>query len=243
MFYRCNLDSIVFKRLFRGEECEEHLLSFLNSILGQTLNGPLLSAKILNERTISRLRFADELDPVNILASTSYFSAIFIEIDFYNSSNSHKFEVWQQASYLSDIMKNSHNPMYHRSYYINIINYPWHNPSCDDFHTVFMDTDGDTSFLKDVDGAIDLSFDKDLYSKITPVAEVHTIDVDKYHKIVDKDWENNLLHRWLSFLNTLTPDSVLQNILQISPDFMTIDNRFSDISLNKESLFFNFRNN
>ena len=71
---------------------------------------------------------------------------------------------------------------------------------------------------------------------LTDVLEIHYINMVKFRLLETKDIQHNLLERWLSFLDEMTPEYILQEIITMDATIQKTDAKLQLISMDKEAL-------
>jgi len=100
---------------------------------------------------------------------------------------------------------------------INIVNFD--NINLDDFHTCFHLWEDDHHDYM-----------------LTDVLEIHFINMVKFSKLKTRDITNNLLERWLTFLDVNTPEKTLKEIIQMDSVINKAYERLNFVTQDKEFL-------
>jgi predicted transposase/invertase (TIGR01784 family) len=100
---------------------------------------------------------------------------------------------------------------------INIVNFD--NIKLDDFHTCFhLWEDNHHDYL------------------LTDVLEIHFLNMVKFRKLKTGDFENDLLERWLTFLDVKTPEKILREVIKMDPAINKANERLNFVTQDKEFL-------
>ena len=98
---------------------------------------------------------------------------------------------------------------------LNIVNFD--NIKLDDFHTCFhLWEDDHHDYL------------------LTDVLEIHFINMVKFRRLKTGDIANNLLERWLTFLDVTTPEKTLQEVIQMDSAISKAYERLNLVTQDKE---------
>jgi len=71
---------------------------------------------------------------------------------------------------------------------------------------------------------------------LTDVLEIHFINMVKFRKLKTVDIANNLLERWLTFLDVNTPEKTLQEVIQMDSAINKAFQRLNFVTQDKEFL-------
>jgi len=71
---------------------------------------------------------------------------------------------------------------------------------------------------------------------LTDVLEIHFINMVKFRKLKTGDIANNLLERWLTFLDVNTPEETLREVIQMDSAISKANERLNFVTQDKEFL-------
>jgi predicted transposase/invertase (TIGR01784 family) len=71
---------------------------------------------------------------------------------------------------------------------------------------------------------------------LTDVLEIHFINMVKFRKLKTGDIANNLLERWLTFLDVKTPEETLQEVIKMDSAISKANERLNFVTHDKEFL-------
>ena len=71
---------------------------------------------------------------------------------------------------------------------------------------------------------------------LTDVLEIHFINMVKFRKLKTGDIANNLLERWLTFLDVNTPEETLREVIQMDNAISKANERRNFVTQDKEFL-------
>jgi predicted transposase/invertase (TIGR01784 family) len=212
------LNDYLFMKLFGEKGDEEQLLSFLNAVLNRKNEKALVSIEILENKTFTPEIIGDKTSILDSRAITSEGEHVNIEVqlkDLHNMARRSLF-YWSQNFNRSIIAGQEYNEL-PNVIAINIVNFDY--IPLDDFHTVFhMREDKHTDYI------------------LTEAIEIHFINMIKYRKVKNKDFKNNLLERWLAFLDEKTPEDTLQEVMKMDATIQHTAEKMEFLSSDKEVL-------
>jgi len=221
----------------RGEEGdEEQCLAFLNAVPGSKSRQPVKLVKILENKTFTaevvgektsilepQPRPKGEGSPLDVRVETDNGEKANIEVQLKDLHNMEKRTLMHRTfgsrgrEYTKGISAGEDYKDLPKVITINIVNFD--NIKLDDFHTCFHLWEDDHHDYM-----------------LTDVLEIHFINMVKFRKLKTVDIANNLLERWLTFLDINTPEEKLREVIQMDSAISKANERLNFVTQDKEFL-------
>jgi predicted transposase/invertase (TIGR01784 family) len=71
---------------------------------------------------------------------------------------------------------------------------------------------------------------------LTDALEIRFIDMVKFRRLAEKDIRNVPLHRWLTWFDKDTPETILEEVIRMDTAIRKADERLAYVSSDKEAL-------
>jgi len=212
------LNDYLFLKLMGEEGDEEQCLAFLNAVLGSKSLKPVTLVKILENKTFVAEVLGDKTSILDVRVETDIGEKINIEVQLKDLHNMEKRTLMHWGrEFTTGISAGGNYKDLPKVITINIVNFD--NIKLDDFHTCFhLWEDNHHEYL------------------LTDVLEIHFINMVKFRKLKTGDIANNLLERWLTFLDVNTPEKTLQEVIHMDSAINKAFQRLNFVTQDKEFL-------
>jgi predicted transposase/invertase (TIGR01784 family) len=212
------LNDYLFLKLMGEEGDEEQCLAFLNAVLGSKSKQPVKLVKILENKTFTAEVIGDKTSILDVRVETDNGEKVNIEVQLKDLHNMEKRTLMHWGrEFTKGISAGEDYKDLPKVITINIVNFD--NIKLDDFHTCFhLWEDDHRDYL------------------LTDVLEIHFINMVKFRKLKTGDIANNLLERWLTFLDVNTPEKTLQEVIQMDSAISKANERLNFVTQDKEFL-------
>jgi len=212
------LNDYLFLKLMGEKGDEEQCLAFLNAVLGSKSLKPVTLVKILENKTFVAEVLGDKTSILDVRVETDTGEKINIEVQLKDLQNMERRTLWYWGrEYTKGISAGGNYKDLPRVITINIVNFD--NIKLDDFHTCFHLWEDDHHDYM-----------------LTDVLEIHFINMVKFRKLKTGDIANNLLERWLTFLDVNTPEKTLKEIIHMDSAINKAYERLNFVTQDKEFL-------
>jgi predicted transposase/invertase (TIGR01784 family) len=212
------LDDYLFLKLMGEEGDEEQCLAFLNAVLGSKNKQPVKLIKILENKTFTAEVIGEKSSILDVRVETDTGEKINIEVQLKDFHNMEKRTLMHWGKeYVSGITAGEDYKELPKVITINIVNFD--NIKLEDYHTCFhLWEDDHHDYL------------------LTDVLEIHFINMVKFRKNKTGDITNNLLERWLTFLDVRTPEETLEEVIKMDGAINKANERLNHVTQDKEFL-------
>jgi predicted transposase/invertase (TIGR01784 family) len=212
------LNDYLFQKLLGEKGDEEQLLSFLNAVLKRTERDCLTSVEILENKIFSPEIIGNKTSIFDVRATTNKGDKINIEVQLKDLHNQDKRSLmYWSREYVKDIESGDDYKTLPNVITINIVNFDY--VPLQSYHTSFH-----------------LREDKTPDYILTESLEIHFINMMKFRALEKKDIKDNLLERWLSFLDETTSLEVIEEIKKMDVAIQKTAEKLDFVSKDKESL-------
>lgn len=212
------LNDYLFQKLLGEKGDEEQLLSFLNAVLKRTGRDCLTSVEILENKIFSPEIIGNKTSIFDVRATTNKDDKINIEVQLKDLHNQDKRSLmYWSREYVKDIESGDDYKTLPNVITINIVNFDY--VPLQSYHTSFH-----------------LREDKTPDYILTESLEIHFINMMKFRALEKKDIKDNLLERWLSFLDETTSLEVIEEIKKMDVAIQKTAEKLDFVSKDKESL-------
>jgi predicted transposase/invertase (TIGR01784 family) len=210
------LNDYLFLKFMGEEGDEEQCLAFLNAVLGSKNKRPLTLIKILENKSFTAEVVGDKTNILDVRVETDSGEKVNIEVQLKDLHNMEKRTLMHWGrEFTAGISAGGDYKDLPKVITINIVNFD--NIKLDDFHTCFhLWEDDHHDYL------------------LTDVLEIHFINMVKFRRLKTGDIANNLLERWLTFLDVNTPDKTLQEVIQMDSAISKAYERLNLLTRDKE---------
>jgi len=214
------LNDYLFLKLMGEEGDEEQCLAFLNAVLSSKNKQPIKLVKILENKTFTADVIGDKTNILDVRVETDSGEKVNIEVQLRDLLNMEKRTLFHWGrEYTKGISAGENYKNLPKVITINIVNFD--NIKIDDYHTCFhLWEDNHRDYL------------------LTDVLEIHFINMVKFRKLKTGDIKNNLLERWLTFLDVNTPEQTLQEVIRMDSAINKANERLNIVTQDKELLRF-----
>jgi predicted transposase/invertase (TIGR01784 family) len=212
------LNDYLFLKLMGEEGDEEQCLAFLNAVLISKSLKPVKLVKILENKTFTAEVIGEKSSILDVRVEADNGEKINIEVqleDLYNMEK--RTLMYWGREFTKGIPSGGNYKDLPKVITINIVNFD--NIKLDDFHTCFH-----------------LWEDVHRDYMLTDVLEIHFINMVKFRKLKTGDIANNLLERWLTFLDVNTPEETLQEVIKMDSAISKANERLNFVTQDKEFL-------
>jgi len=212
------LNDYLFLKLMGEEGDEEQCLAFLNAVLSSKSKQPVKLIKILENKTFTAEVIGEKSSILDVRVETDRGEKINIEVQLKDLYNMEKRTLMHWGrEFTKGLSAGGDYKDLPKVITINIVNFD--NIKLDDFHTCFH-----------------LWEDEHHDYMLTDVLEIHFINMVKFRKLKTGDIVNNLLERWLTFLDVNTPEKTLQEVIQMDSAINKAYERLNFVTQDKEFL-------
>jgi predicted transposase/invertase (TIGR01784 family) len=205
---------------FMGEKGDEvQLLGFLNAVLRRTGKNHLKSVEIIGDTKLPAEIIGDKLGVLDVRALTDDRTHVNIEVQLRNLGTMDKRSLFYWSrDYSKSIEAGDDYAKLPNVIAINIVNYEF-LPSIDDFHTSFH-------------------LREDIHTEciLTDALEIHFIDMVKFRRLLNKDIEQNPLHRWLTFFDKHAKPEIIKEVINMDTAIQKAYEKINFLSSDKEAL-------
>jgi len=212
------LNDYLFLKVMGEEGDEEQCLAFLNAVLGSKNKQPVKLIKILENKAFVAEVIGEKTSILDVRVETDSGEKVNIEVQLKDLYNMEKRTLMHWGrEFTAGISSGGNYKDLPKVITINIVNFD--NIKLDDFHTCFhLWEDDHHDYL------------------LTDVLEIHFINMVKFRKLKTGDVANNLLERWLTFLDVNTPENTLQEVIHMDSAINKAYERLNFVTQDKEFL-------
>jgi predicted transposase/invertase (TIGR01784 family) len=212
------LNDYLFLKLMGEEGDEEQCLAFLNAVLCSKNLKPVKLVKILENKTFTAEVIGEKSSILDVRVEADNGEKINIEVQLENLHNMEKRTLmYWGLEFTKGIPSGGNYKDLPKVITINIVNFD--NIKLDDFYTCFHLWEDDHHDYM-----------------LTDVLEIHFINMVKFRKLKTGDIANNLLERWLTFLDVNTPEETLQEVIKMDSVISKANERLNFVTHDKEFL-------
>jgi len=212
------LNDFIFKKLFGEKDDEPILLAFLNAVLKKTHQEKLVEIEILDNKELSKELLEDKTGRIDVRAKTSNGEQIDIEVQLSNQANMEKRTLFYWSKlYLEGIKQGEDYKKLSKVITINLL----------DFNLLTTESYHSTFHLWE-------DFEKEYM--LTDLVEIHFIELTKYRNLISKNYKDEALHRWLTFLQKDVSDDVLKELMEMEPAIKMAEKKLDFLSSDPETL-------
>jgi predicted transposase/invertase (TIGR01784 family) len=205
---------------YMGEKGDEvQLLAFLNAVLRRTGKDHLKSIEIIGDTKLPAEIIGDKVGVLDVRALTDDRTHVNIEVQLRNLGTMDKRSLFYWSrDYSKSIEAGEDYSKLPNVIAINIVNYEFLS-SIEDFHTSFH-----------------LREDVHPECILTEALEIHFIDMVKFRRLLNKDIEQNPLHRWLTFFDKHTKPEIIKEVINMDTAIQRAYEKINFLSNDKEAL-------
>jgi predicted transposase/invertase (TIGR01784 family) len=187
------LNDFAFKKIFGEKGDEVQLMALLNSILKLTGKGRIVTIEIVESKELPADFWGGKASKLDVRAVLADGTRVNIEIQLKNEYNMEKrsLRYWAQE-YTKGIVEGQDYIDLPPVIVINILDFGY--IPLDDFHTSFH-----------------LYEDRHKDYMLTDALEMHYIDMVKWRKLKEKDY-NEPIHRWMAYFDEQSPPELIEEV-------------------------------
>jgi predicted transposase/invertase (TIGR01784 family) len=213
------LNDYLFLKVMGEKGDEEQLCAFLNAVLGRKGRDAIESIEIIENKTVTAEVIGDKTSILDARARTGLREWVDIEVQLRNLKNMDRRSLFYWSREFSRGMDAGQD--YRESpniININIVNYEFLS-QVPAFHTSFH-------------------IWEDTYREVllTDALEIHFVDMVKFRRLAEKDIENESLHRWLTWFDKDSPETILEEVIKMDSAIRKAEERLTYVSNDKEAL-------
>jgi predicted transposase/invertase (TIGR01784 family) len=212
------LKDYIFHKNMGEKGYENHLLAFLNAVLGRTGDKRLTSIEIIENRTLTAEIIGDKSSVLDVRARTADGTLVNIEVQLRNLGNMDRRSLFYWSLEYARSLESGQD--YHelpKVIAINIINFEF--IPARSFHTRFH-----------------LWEDTEKELLLTDALEIHFVDMIKFRRLGERDIRNDPLHRWLTYFDKHSPEGLVAEVIQMDEAIQKAQERVAFITNDKEAL-------
>lgn len=193
------LNDFIFKKIFGEKDAEPILIAFLNAVLNRTQKEKLTEVEIIENKELTKESIEDKTGRIDVRAKTSRGEQIDIEVQLTNQDNMEKRTLFYWGKlYLEGIKQGEDYTKLSKVITINLL----------DFR--FLET-------RNYHSSFHLWEDKEKDYMLTDLVEIHFIELPKFRELTGKNYKDESLHRWLTFLEKDISHDVLKELMEMEP--------------------------
>lgn len=206
------LNDFIFKKIFGEKDAEPILIAFLNAVLNRTQKEELVEIEIIENKELTKELIEDKTGRIDVRARTSRGEQIDIEVQLTNQDNMEKRTLFYWGKlYLEGIKQGEDYTKLSKVITINLL----------DFR--FLET-------KNYHSSFHLWEDKEKDYMLTDLVEVHFIELPKFRELNGKNYKEESLHRWLTFLEKDVSYDILKELMQMEPAIKMAEEKLDFLS-------------
>lgn len=206
------LNDFIFKKIFGEKDAEPILIAFLNAVLNRTQKEKLVEIEIIENKELTKELIEDKTGRIDVRARTSRGEQIDIEVQLTNQDNMEKRTLFYWGKlYLEGIKQGEDYTKLSKVITINLL----------DFR--FLET-------KNYHSSFHLWEDKEKDYMLTDLVEVHFIELPKFRELNGKNYKEESLHRWLTFLEKDVSYDILKELMQMEPAIKMAEEKLDFLS-------------
>ncbi|GHV80656.1 hypothetical protein AGMMS49944_24470 [Spirochaetia bacterium] len=212
------LDDFIFTKVFGEKGDEEQLLAFLNAVLQRTGRDGLVSVEILEDKTLTGDTIGKKLGVLDVRARTDKGDDVNIEVQLKDLHNMDRRSIFYWSKrYIKHLNAGENYNLLPNVIAINIVDFDY--IKLDDYHTSFH-----------------LREDRSPAYVLTDAIEIHFLNMAKFRKLKNKDIKNNVLERWLLYLDDTTPPELIEEIIRMDTVIERTNERLEFLSQDDETM-------
>ena len=212
------LNDFIFKKLFGEKGDEPMLISFLNAVLNRTQKEELTEIEIVENKELTKELLEDKTGRIDVRAKTTKGEQIDIEVQLTDQDNMDKRTLFYWGKlYLEGIKQGEDYRKLTKVITINLL----------DFN--FLDT-------KNYHSSFHLWEDIEKDYILTDLVEIHFIELPKFRDLENKDYKDEALKRWLTFLEKDISREVLEELMDMEPAIKMAEEKLDYLSSDPETI-------
>lgn len=212
------LNDFIFKKLFGEKDDEPILLAFLNAVLNRTQKEKLTEIEIIDNKELTKELIQDKTGRIDVRAKTSKGEQIDIEVQLTDQSNMEKRTLFYWGKlYLEGVKQGEDYRKLNKVITINLLDFNFLNTN--NYHSSFH-------LWEDVE--------KDYM--LTDLVEIHFIELPKFRVLKNKNYKDEALQRWLTFLEKDISKEVLEELMEMEPAIKMAEQKLDFLSSDPETI-------
>jgi predicted transposase/invertase (TIGR01784 family) len=213
------LNDYLFLKVMGEKGDEEQLLAFLNAVLRRDEKEAITSVEIIENRAVTAEIAGSKTSILDVRAVTAAGEWVNIEVQLRNQGNMDRRSLFYWSLEFSRSLEAGQD--YRETpnvIAINIVNYEF-LPEIPAFHMSFH-------------------IREDTYRDVllTNALEIHFIDMVKFRRIPERDIRNDLLQRWLTWLDKDSPQTLVEEALTMDTAIREAEKKMEYVYGDKEAL-------
>lgn len=206
------LNDFIFKKLFGEKGDEPMLISFLNAVLKKTHREEITSIIIKENTELTKELINDKMGRIDVRAVTDKGEEVDIEVQIANQNNMDKRTLFYWSKlYLEGIQKGEDYKTLSKVITINLVDFEFLDIPA--YHTSYH-----------------LWEDEKKDYMLTDLVEIHFIELPKFRRLQNKNYKENPLQRWLTFLETDVSKIMLEELMHMEPAIRMAEEKLEYLS-------------
>ena len=206
------INDFIFKKVFGEEESKDSLIAFLNAVLNLKDEKRLATIEIIENKELISELIENKTSRLDVRARTADGTQLNIEVQLTDQKNMDKRTLFYWGKVFIDGIKKGQD-------YINLCKVITINIL--DFNFLDIDKFHSTFHLRE-DSCKDFM--------LTDLVEIHFIELPKFRAYSEKNFREDPLHRWLSFLEEDIPDETLKELIEMDSSIKKAEERLEYLS-------------
>ena len=206
------INDFIFKKVFGEEESKDSLISFLNAVLNLKDEKKLATIEIIENKELISELIENKTSRLDVRARTADGTQLNIEVQLTDQKNMDKRTLFYWGKMFIDGIKKGQD-------YINLCKVITINIL--DFNFLDINKFHSTFHLRE-DSCKDFM--------LTDLVEIHFIELPKFRAHREKNFREDPLHRWLSFLEEDIPDDILKELIEMDSSIKKAEERLEYLS-------------
>ena len=212
------LNDFIFKKLIGEKDDEPVLIAFLNAVLNRTQKEKLTEIEIIENKELTKELIEDKTGRIDVRAKTAKGEQIDIEVQLTDQSNMDKRTLFYWGKlYLEGIKQGEDYRKLNKVITINLLDFSFLETK--NYHSSFH-------LWED--------FEKDYM--LTDLVEIHFIELPKFRSLKNKNYKDEALQRWLTFLEKDISKEVLEELMQMEPAIKMAEDKLDFLSSDPETI-------
>jgi len=201
------LNDYLFFKVMGEKGDEQQLIGFLNAVLGRSGKESIEAVEIIEDTSFVKNVLSGKSCILDILAVLQDGTKVNIEVQLSNKYNMERRSLFYWSKVYSESLDEGQD--YRKLPHviaINIVDFDF--PPEGDTHTCFH-----------------LREDAELSLILSPVLEIHFVNMVKWRRQRDKDLENDPLNRWLAWFDEESPPELIAEVTRMDSAIMAASER------------------
>ena len=212
------LNDFLFYKIMGEKGDEVQLLGFINAVLGKTGDDRFTSVEIIENKSFTPKVIGDKASILDVRAVLQGKAKVNIEVQVRNQRNMDRRSLFYWSrEYAESLEAGQDYRKLPNVIAINIVDFDY--PPAHNFHTRFH--------LREDD-------DRDMI--LTGALEIHFINMVKYRKQAKKGEMDDLLSRWMVWLNAKSPPELVAEVVEMDSAIQAANERMVYVTGDKEAI-------